>query len=238
MAKGKYYKKPEKKEDFNKKVRKVIHQHEKETVELKQFVVGETSDIPVYAAASFTAGGPGYYLGCITEVAQGFTGQDRIGDQLILKKIKVRARVHHFPGANTNVFNTFRIVIFQFKASNSAVVPSADDMFVSAAIGGAGIHSAFDHRNNDYTTVYNVLYDRVFTSSNNHSAVAGPAPDTISKWVNIDLPMKYVHKKLKFENTSLNSDYPIYVACTTDGTVNATANPTFIYSASVWYTDA
>lgn len=42
MAKKKIYKKRGKKvgKDFAKKVRKVIHAHEKETVELKQYLVG------------------------------------------------------------------------------------------------------------------------------------------------------------------------------------------------------
>lgn len=238
MAKKRKY---TRKVKVGKKVKKAIKSEikswAKQNTELKQLVTYSQS-VDIYAAAAYSGATNGFFVMPLTAIPQNVGGEGRVGDVVSIKSLTVRGNVILFPGTGHNVFVCMHVYVFQMRNSNNIVQPNADDQFIPSGIVGAGIHDAFDHINQDYTQVYNMLYSKRMTLVTNTGNPASVQVSNCIRTFSFRVPLKYAKKRLKFDQNNAQADNAIYIACVSDESNNATSNPEFEFSANLTYTDS
>lgn len=211
-------------------VKNIVKNEIKKEVEYKQYAAATTGVVPAYTGIA----GANFFN--LTAIPQGPSDSTRNGDEVTLKHIHLRLFFINNTGLNSNPYVIWRVIVFQYKASDLVTAPTITNILLSSAANG-GNSGALSSRNIDYLSIYNVLYDRMFQtvaglpSSTNNGSVAN-----YTSLVKISVPMKYVKRKIQYIAGSTNAVNNIYLLVTTaQGPV--TNNPQFIGDWDTTYTD-
>lgn len=181
--------------------------------------------------------GAGSYFTELTSVPQGDTDSTRDGDELYLKHLDVMIRMSNGVGINSYGHIVWRVMLFQYKSQDNT--PVISEMLSNSAANVGTVGGSFSHRNIDYLGVYNVLYDKTFTTHGSNGAIVMGGYDYADqeKVVKIRCPLKYAKKKIQFENGTSSASNAIWMLVTTDKD-SVAVNPTITYSTSTGFTDS
>lgn len=228
MFKGKSKAKPKVSKKIKKEVKMEINKMLKKAEEYKQYV-GTASATAVYDGA-------GSIITHLTPITQGATDSERVGDKLNVKSLQIRLTMYNGSGASSNVYTNFRVFVFQYKDEDNT--PAINQIFLSSNANGGATQGTMSARHIDFLTIYTKLYDKHFHVEGGRADANNFSPTgQLSKTVFINVPMKYVQKKLSYQAGSPNCNNGIWLLITTDQ-ATATINPLVSYDWNVRYTDA
>jgi hypothetical protein len=218
---------------IDKEIRKLVPQ------ETKQFTIGIlapfqpnnsdlTANIVVNAAVS---------AGATSGLQQGPQRNQRIGDVIFIKKIRVAWTSQLSQSATINTDNSYRFMIIQDKQSRGAVFQIGD--LLTSTGGGAPVVSDFNV--DEVPSRFRILYDKIYTIRSGSSGVATQANSSNSRVVKLSykVPLKtdYVTNSTSTGVTAIDEGaiYAIWVCggLTAAGTVLINTAVT-----SIRYTDA
>jgi len=194
MAKGKN-KETKVPDKIVKYVDKKLKAAERREEELKWFGYG-LADTGVY-------NGAGYIQQNMCLIPQGNTDSTRAGDECILKSIQVRLRIKGPQTAVTPYGGLVRCMIFQLKAPSTTAVPitpSVNNLLLADVV--TAVRSAMSFRDIDHMSQYVMLYDKVFSTNAQCTAVGNT-----NNWVQshvINVPLKYARKSYNFLRVEQN----------------------------------
>jgi hypothetical protein len=204
------------------------------TEELKQYVAS--------AVASPVFDGAGTILqNMLSGVGQGIGDNQRIGDHLYLQNIRMRFQFNNNWGAGSNLFTTWRVIVFQFLGDNTNV-PLVASLLLQSAVNAGTTQGAYSFMNIDYTDQYVVLYDNAGkliqttgsgTAAGNGS-IGGPA---ICADLDVVVPLQRCNRNIRFYAGGATGPNHVYVLVTTDQ-ASAAVNPLMGYGFAVRFTDA
>jgi len=103
---------------------------------------------------SVVAASTGTVLNGITNVSQGVGVSQRTGDTIYLKRLYINYSVN---AANSDIFSTFRIIIFQWHPNSALVAPTVNDILQTT-----NLYSLYDWQ---FSSQYTILYDMVHSLS-------------------------------------------------------------------------
>jgi hypothetical protein len=196
--------------------------------ELKYYASGITAT-PFYGTS--TGSTP---ISMIT-VAQNLGDNDRIGDSIKLKSLNLRMSLVNGRGATSNLYNDARLVVFQYKQTNSVTAPNLANMWLTG--GATGNINVFSSRNIDFLQTYHVLYDRMIKLQGDPAAPGDIINTNYNQFIKVKVPLKYANKTIQYSGASVNCTNQIYfMVLGTFGTV--ATNPTFQADWDARYTDA
>jgi len=203
----------------------------KKTIEFKQFTQG--AGYNGFSTNTFA-------VTHLTPVASGNLDNQRNGDKVYARALHVRLGIQcNFPsvGAPANSFVNARVIVFQYKNSDST--PTASQMFLNG--GGAVTVNTFSARNIDYMSQYVVLYDKVVqvrgwinTPGGTFAGVA--VPDNYMRYMRFRVPLKYADKQLKYQAGTTNCNNGLWLLVLSDQST-VTNNPTYTFDSNFTYTD-
>lgn len=205
--------------------KKVVNRNE----ERKQYAAGIGST----AVYDGTAGSSVIHL---SSVSQGLADNQRAGDEINIRSLRIRINCNNNFGNTANDFVTWRVIVFQYKNSNMA--PTVAELFLQTAANGGTDYGAMSSRNIDYLNTYNVLYDKIFhTEQGGPNAANYAMSGQYCKVLNIKVPLKYCKKKIQYQAATTNNTNGLWLCVTTDKATIA-SNPHFIYDSSLGFTDS
>lgn len=156
----------------------------------------------------------------LTVVAQGVGATQRTGDKIMSKRLNIRWNAIY--GDATNFL---RCIVFQWKANSASITPTAGAILENPAV---PITSALNNTN-DASTLYTVLYDKVY------SLVGAGSNGAIAR--NITLYGKRLGRKVLNYNPTASSGFNhIYTLWFSDS--NAVPSPSVYQYSRYDYTDS
>lgn len=211
-----------------KAVKKIVKTMLTQETEFKQHTAG-FSFTPIWG----TAGGS--IVSHMTAITQNIGDNNRVGDEVTLKHIKVRGAIQNNFGVGANFFNDVRIIVFQYLSQDNS--PVANELLTTNQIAGGQV-SSYSARFVDYRDLYHVLYDKVHHLTLGQPLAGNNAnSDSYSKYFEFTVPLKYAKKKIQYEAGTAASVNGIYFFAI-GGTASVAANPTIAAQWEVSYTDS
>lgn len=167
--------------------------------------------------------GTGFYLVDLTDVAQGQTDTTRIGDKATLSRIEYTYSLIPTLATQTNVV---RIMFFQYKPNDAAVLTSIDGIVDNGPSGILDPWSPYDH---DFKTDYTILSDKMYTMN--------PNGEMVKTQKTRYLPIKKARKDLTYVAGATFGGNHIYMAVWSNGLLGT--NPVQITGRTrIFYRDA
>lgn len=157
----------------------------------------------------------------IAGIARGTGESEFIGDCITPTHIRVRGAL--IGGDDTNVI---RVVLLQYKQAGST--PALATLFAGST--GFSYLSPFQ---TNYSTIYNVLYDEMYTTVGN--GTQGYAAENSALLFDIRIPMKKL-RKVHFTGSAAVSAGDIFLVLCSDSASGG--HPTVRYSSRIYYKDA
>lgn len=161
----------------------------------------------------------------VTTVPRGVTATDRIGQEVVLRALRLRLTMT--VGDNTNFV---RIIFFQwYQSTGIGLSPSVLDILEQTTITGGPVPDYMAPIQQTTRQVFHVLYDRVFTLS-----IEG---DTAVRSLNFRIPLKYARKKINYDPESAvsGSNHIFYLIVSDSGAVT---HPNYSMTTEMYYDDA
>lgn len=206
-----YYKKRNRKNclkpQCKKEVYKIVEKQIKAHAEIKQLSISTAAKQLVMLGSANAV-----FLDCMP-IAGGSTALTRVANEITLRSVHIDLRFNngtwHAAGTPGQQCVTWRVVVFQFK-QDDAIVPLAVEMYKTSnanPLGTAQI-GPYCTRNQDYSNIYHILYDRMFkTAASTDAGFLGSYTLYESdKVIQIKVPLKYAKKKIQFNTATA----PIY----------------------------
>jgi hypothetical protein len=142
----------------------------------------------------------------LTNIAQGVVVSDRVGDTINLRKFTVNYNVST---QNADIFNSVRILFFQWKPNTSLVAPTVADILEN--VGAFATLSPYAWH---FSSQYRVIYDRVHWMS---GLATVPTIAGLQGHYG-EIPKSYA-KTLEFAPASVNGSNKVYVLSISDSAV-------------------
>lgn len=173
-------------------------------------------------------------LTAIAQSAGTSTDTTRIGDEVDITSINVRALVAWPPDAGNGQNCCVRFVAYQYKPNNGLLAPSLARLLNNDSTGSPNVCS---HQVVDHQADYHILYDKTVTMAALYAA-AGSLPDSSIRFLDFWIPMKKATKKLQYDNGTTAHNNAIYLAILCDHPVAATGDPEVTLQARIRFTDS
>lgn len=166
------------------------------------------------------------------DVAQGDTDSSRDGDQLMwCGHIDLTLQVINGQGATGDVYNTVRVILFQWHPMS---VPTAADVLLTGPSAAIDIVSQYNH---DRRFEYKVIFDRSFTTvGNNNTATNPPMANVTTGIKRFKVALTNCQKKSQYTGGSTVGTNKFYILYVSDSAV--VAHPTMEYSTKVVFRDS
>jgi len=161
----------------------------------------------------------------LSPIAQGITDSTRIGDELRLDKMYIRA----FIGANAPR-NFIRVIFFQWKPDDTTAPPTSADILL---VGSSGTQDYTSQYNHDKRYLYKILIDHTFTLVGNGAADTYPNQDTsiqFHQWFH-----KFSLTKLQYDAAAITGTNQLYIMYM--GDQNGASAPYLFYTIKLLYHD-
>lgn len=171
----------------------------------------------------------------ISNISQGVTDSDRVGDALTLTgPMHLRWGVFNSQGATGDVYNNFRMVIVQYHPSLDSSVFGATKIFLNGPSGSIDLYSQYNH---DQRQDYTILYDKTVTTVGNNNVATTPNTSAVFKHIITTLSFKKLRKLQQYTAGGVNqSTNKLYLLTVSDSAL--ATHPQWIYSLKYFYTDA
>lgn len=168
-------------------------------------------------------------LTSLTDIAQGTTDLNRIGDSLKLKKLFLNFILSADTTNAASFIPMIRCIVFQWLPNDVALVPVIGQILLPEAFAGTVNH--LSHYNVDYHDQYRILYDEAWPLI----GVTGipTSASCITKYIEVNLGPAL--KRIQFSGATTGGTNKLYVAWMTNV---ATAAPDIYWSSKVTFTDA
>lgn len=207
-------------------VKKIVKYEMKKEDEAKQFQSGVTSQVYYGTTAGATA-----TLKALIVPDQGVADNQRVGDSIKLKMLTIRITFFNNYGMTANPANLGRLIIFQYKQSNTVSAPLLSNMFITGS--GSGEVNVYSSQNRDNAHIYTILYDRPFFTAGSGGS---SATESYQRHMVIKVPLKFAKKQINFLAGGVNATDQIYLCVLGEqGTVGS--NPFCTYDWMIRYTD-
>jgi hypothetical protein len=185
------------------------------------------------------AGTAGQYITDLTNVTQGVSGAQRVGDRLTPISLVLRFNLWNNTGVTSNLVCNWRIFIFQYKADSSvAAKPILSDLLQTNPANAGTTYGSFSNYDIDYDRMYHVLWDSgiVQTVGNHGQVVTGVT--SYGEWSLIQKRIPLGKNRIIDYFTGATTGFNhIFMAVTTDQATIA-SNPLLTYSSQFRFTDA
>ncbi len=213
-------------------IAQVVRSLIKKGSELKQSVIS-------WAPANYYSGAGTIVLPLLTNLVQGVTVNDRVGDRVELSQLDVRAVFFNGLGAGSNSAVTHRLIVFQYLADDSKAAPVMSQLLTVSFLNGSGTYGANSDYVHEYRKMYHVLHDKQFvTVGSAGQALNGSAGgDGIIKVYTARVNLNSCQKRLQFIAGTTNGSNMLYAALTTDAP-NASVDANVAFSANMLYSDS
>lgn len=161
----------------------------------------------------------------MTNIPQGTTDNDRIGDELRLEKSYLRL----FCGSQSPR-NTLRVLFFQWIPDNTNPPTSADILLV----GSSGTQDYTSQYNHDKRHLFKIIFDQTYTLVGDGQAATSPNQDSSVQFHQYTLD--FTRPKVQYDAASTtvgsNQLYIMYM-----GDQNGAAAPFMFYTLKLMYRD-
>lgn len=156
----------------------------------------------------------------LTGLSQGTTDSQRIGDKINLRAFKI-----HYQLLVGDAYNTFRIIIFQWKPNTQLVTPTVANILVGTTVGT--VNAPLANYVWDYQNQFIVLYDKLHVLD---------ALNMSTKAYRKTVKLKFAKKTIEYYAASTAASNHLYMLCISDS--GAAAHPTIQYQTRVMYDDS
>lgn len=164
-------------------------------------------------------------------IPQGNTDQERTADRLMLcGNLEFHGHAVVAGGATGDIYDTFRIILFQWHPNS---VPISSSLLVNGPSGVIDVYSHYSHDNRqEFKIIYDTLFDVV---GNGLSASNTYAPNMLRSW-SLHIPLTKISKQLQYVGGTTVGTNHIYMLQVTDS--SATTHPTTIWSLKLFFKDS
>jgi len=154
---------------------------------------------------SFNIPATGGIINAFMPIAQGFTVNQRTGDTVFLNQLVVNYTVST---ENADVFNTSRIIIFQWHPNSILAIPVVTDILQTTIV-----YSMYDWQ---FSNQYTILYDRVHV----HAGIAGSPCDSGNQGYFGPIPfVRNVKVKAEFAQASTSGSEQFFMLAISDSVI-------------------
>jgi hypothetical protein len=182
----------------------------------------------------------GQYITDLTQVTQGVSGAQRVGDVLGLSSIRLHAVLNNGLGVTSNSRNICRIIIFQYFGDSSvAGKPTIADFMQTSTNNIGTTYGAFSTYDIDYSRQYRVLHDTglILLVGNNQQVINAFANSQTYHVINTHVPLKGAERSIAFYTGTTTGPNHIFMLVTADQSTQG-SNPMIQVTAEVRFTDA
>lgn len=135
-------------------------------------------------------------------ISQGFTDNQRVGDELTAISFEFRAHIYLTAVYNEHI-NFSRIIIFQWKPDSTTTVPTMADILGPGTLGTPNYTS---HYNHDKRSLYKIMYDRTFvTVAQDSNNLTNQSAHYVRR------TLKVPHKDVQYIAAATTGPYHIYM---------------------------
>ncbi len=185
--------------------------------------------------------GAGFFLTNITAgITQGITDSQRIGDRLILQNVEILLGCRNSTGAGSNIFTTWRVIVFQFLGDNSATAPTPANMLLASSANDGTTYGSMSMYNIDYIRQYQVLYDsgcfQTYGSVTLAATGSAGGKGLATCHHVLQVPLTNCDKLIKFYAAGASGPNHLYLCVLTDR-ASVAVNPVLDYVYAVRFTN-
>jgi len=154
---------------------------------------------------SFNIPAVGGVINAFCPIAQGLTVNQRTGDTVFWNQLLINYTVST---ENADVFNTSRIIIFQWHPNSILAIPAVTDILQSTIV-----YSMYDWQ---FSNQYTILYDRVHV----HAGIAGSPCDSGNQGYFGSIPfVRGVKVKAEYAAASTSGSEQFFMLCISDSVI-------------------
>lgn len=169
----------------------------------------------------------------ISAVPQGDTDVSRDGDRLQwVGRISINFNVVGAVGATGDLYNTFRLIVLQWKPNST---PTVSDILLTGPTAAVDVYSQYNHDNRQQ---YTILLDKMFTVNGNNTTLVPASipnsPYSISKHFEVNI--KKAAKMAQFSGGSTSGTNKFYYILGSDS--SAVTHPTYSWSSKIFFRDS
>lgn len=214
--------------DTTRAVKRIVQKAISKNSEMKQ---AQSSVAPVAVYGQLA----GVYQTLLTDMKQGLTDSDRIGDEINLKGISITCLLRN---NSSNEYNDIRIIVAQYKSTDFS--PSVTEMLITnqAVLVGVQEFNAYSQYNIDYKGSYVVLYDKtIHLEQGLVNALNYGETGTTWKSHKFHVPLKYANKTIQYSAATQDALNGIWIFVI-GSSASVANNPRFSMTYSVRFTDS
>lgn len=175
-----------------------------------------------------------YGVVSISDIAQGDTDITRDGDQLYwCGTMEVRGVFENAQGSLGDLYNTFRMIIFQWHPNSTPVI---GNILINGPSGAEDVHSTYSH---DYRHMYKILFDKVITTigpSYTNATLQQPTTSLTARNIHYRIPLKKIAKRVQFAGGGITATNKLYFALASDS--SAATHPSWKLAFKLFYYDS
>lgn len=163
--------------------------------------------------------------------AQGTTDNNRIGDEIKMKSLRIHLQILKNSAATTS-FEFVRFVIFQWRPSSQFLAPSAAQLFLTDPSTGAISYRSF--YSVDTKAEYSILYDKTWT----FNGLPLDLTHQFNQYHNFNVSLRKAAKNIQFHAALTTGSHQLYyyiIGATAAGAGNL---PAFNMSSQLFYSDS
>lgn len=184
----------------------------------------ETKYLDIQLSPGFTVDWSGSVFSQLTNIQQGLTDSQRVGDSVKIRSVKIKINITKQDAANED--DHVRICIFQWYPNTALLAPTAAMLFPAAFIGTGNAPTMpwrYDTRDQ-----YGILYDKTFSISSS---------DAKSKAWNFKPNLKFAKKTVQFDAATTSAANHLYLIMFNSSSA-AASTTTVGYNSRLFYDDA
>jgi hypothetical protein len=133
-------------------------------------------------------------------------------------------------GATGDIYNTFRVIIFQWHPNT---VPISSSVLIN---GPTGIIDVYSHYSHDNRQEYKILWDKLYHVVGNGISSTNPyAPNMLHTW-KLHISLKKATKQLQYTGGTTVGTNHIYILQISDSALPT--DPSTVFAAKLFYRDS
>lgn len=199
---------------------------------------GETKYLPIFSSSAAVAASTAGVFTSLTQIDQGPSQNNRIGNQVTLKKISFRMSIVPAENPAADTYNRVRVMIFKWKEDDGVNTPALGEILDSTST-SAGILPVEWPLNHVTRRDYTIIYDKVFTLNptfafNSSGVATGDFSRAESRTINVN---RKLSGEVMFNGGSgvFTGHGKVYLLVVSDSA--AVPHPSYAFAGNIFYKD-